>query len=75
MALGRMEIPVTATLPAGTYWIMGLYDGDAAIGIDYSDPTAPVRSTVQPFASPLQDPFPPTPPYAGVRFNYYLKVN
>ena len=75
MALGRVEIPVTPTpLPAGTYWIMGVYDADASIGIDDSDPNMPVRYEDQPFSSPLPDPFGAAFEYAGQQFNYYIKV-
>jgi hypothetical protein len=75
MTVGRMEIPVTPTqLPGGTYWIMGVYDADASIGIDQSDPSMPVRYTSQPFSTPLPDPFGPAFEYTGQTFNYYLKV-
>jgi hypothetical protein len=75
MTAGRMEIPVAPTsLAAGSYWIMGVYDVDASIGIDESDPQAPVRYIWQSFASPLPDPFGPSSPYSGQRFNYYVQV-
>jgi len=75
LSVGSVEIPVTPTmLPAGQYWMFGVYDADASIGLDESDPTAPVRYVSHPFASPLQEPFGPTASYPGQRFNYYLKV-
>ena len=75
MTVGPMEIPVAPTsVSAGTYWIMGVYDTDASIGIDQSDPTAPVRYAAQPFASPLPDPFGPATAYSGQKFNYYVRV-
>ena len=75
MTLGRMEIPVTPTpLAAGTYWIMGVYDADASIGIDETDPGMPVRYTGQPFSSPLPNPFGAALEYTGQQFNYYLVV-
>jgi hypothetical protein len=75
MSVGRMEIPVAPTaLPPGKYWMMGVYDSDASIGIDESDPSMPDRYTSQPFASALPDPFGPANEYSGQRFNYYIKV-
>ncbi len=74
MVLGRMEVPVTPTsLAPGTYWIMGVYDDDAPIGTDSSDPNAPVRGTSDSFGS-LPNPFPSTPDFSGLSFNYYLKL-
>ena len=75
MGMGAIEIPVAPTmLPPGQYWMFGVYDADASIGLDESDPTAPVRYVSHPFASPLQEPFGPMASYPGQRFNYYLKV-
>jgi len=75
MTVGVMEIPTTPTaLPAGTYWMMGVYDADASIGIDQSDPSVPVRYLPQSFSSPLPDPFGPAFGYTGQKFNYYIKV-
>ena len=48
MTVGRMDIPVVPTsLPAGTYWMMGVYDADASIGIDEHDPDAPDWEVVE----------------------------
>ena len=75
MTVGPMEIPVTPTaLAAGTYWLMGVYDTDASIGFDQSDPTAPIRYAAHAFASPLPDPFGGATPYSGQTFNYYVRV-
>jgi len=75
MTVGAMEIPVTPTpLAAGSYWIMGEYDGAASIGIDESDPNVPVRYLEQSFSDPLLDPLPPAFSYSGQAFNYYVKV-
>ena len=75
MTVGAMEMPVTPTsLPAGRYWIMGQYDGDASIGIDESDPNVPVRYLEQSFSDPLPDPLPPAFSYSGQAFNYYIRV-
>jgi hypothetical protein len=74
MVLGRMEVPVTPTqLAPGTYWIMGVYDNDAPIGTDSSDPNAPVRGTADSFGN-LPNPFPSTQDFSGLSFNYYLKL-
>ena len=75
MAAGAMEMPVTSTpLAPGVYWIMGVYDADASIGIDESDAAAPVRYLSQSFSDPLPDPLPPAFSYAGQAFNYYIRV-
>ena len=75
MTVGAMEIPVTPTaLAAGTYWLMGVYDMDASIGFDESDPTAPVRYVAHDFASPLPDPLGGASQYSGQTFNYYVTV-
>jgi hypothetical protein len=75
LGVGAVEIPVTPTmLPAGQYWMFGVYDTDASIGIDDTDPAAPARYVDHPFAAPLQSPFGPAAAYAGQRFNYYVRV-
>jgi len=75
MTVGAMEMPVAPTfLPAGTYWIMGVYDGDASIGIDENDPNAPDCYAPHAFADALPDPFGTSFPYSGQRFNYYIRV-
>src|SRR5438094_663096 len=74
LTVGPVQVPVTRTpLPAGTYWIMAMYDGDASVGIDESDPDAPVRDMAQSFSDPLPDPMPPAFSYSGQRFNYYVR--
>ena len=75
MTVGPVEVAVTPTpLPAGAYWMMAVYDGDASVGIDESDPAAPVRYMSQSFSDPLPDPMPPAFSYSGQRFNYYVRV-
>jgi hypothetical protein len=75
MAIGPMEIAVApVTLPAGTYWIMGVYDADASIGVDETDGAALVGYAEQEFTSPIPDPFPMALWYFGQRFNYYVRV-
>jgi len=75
MTAGAMDIPVTSTVLApGVYWIMGVYDADASIGIDESDAAAPVRYLSQSFSDPLPDPLPPAFSYGGQAFNYYIRV-
>jgi hypothetical protein len=75
LPLGAMEIPVSPVpLAPGTYWIMGGYDAEASIGLDESDPGAPVQYFEFSFSSPLPDPVPPASAYSGQRFNYYIRV-
>jgi hypothetical protein len=76
VTVGSVEVGVgPVPIVAGTYWLMGVYDTDASIGIDETDPTAPVRYVAQSFASPVPDPFPSAfSYYSGQRFNYYVRV-
>jgi hypothetical protein len=75
LSVGTMEIPVNATmLPAGDYWIMGVYNVNASIGIDYSDPNAQVDYIPLPFNAALPTTFPAPIVYTGQKFNYYVKV-
>jgi hypothetical protein len=75
MGMGAIEIPVAPTmLPPGQYWMFGVYDADASIGIDETDPTAPVRYQELPFSATLPQPFGPAANYTGQRFNYYIRV-
>ena len=70
-----MEIPVTpVALPPGQYWMFGIYDSDASIGIDETDPMAPVRYQEMPFGPTLPQPFGAASSYTGQRFNYYVRV-
>jgi hypothetical protein len=75
MAVGPMEIAVgPVALSPGTYWIMGVYDADASIGIDATDGSALVSYTEHSFASPAPDPFPMASWDFGQRFIYYVRV-
>jgi len=75
LGVGPMEIPVTpVALAAGKYWLFGVFDTDASIGIEDGDPTAAVRYVSRPFGSSLPDPFGPASAYSGQRFNYYIRV-
>ena len=75
MSVGAMEIPVAPmSLAAGTYWLMGVYDADASIGIDENDPNAPDCYAPHVFSDALPDPFGSSFPYSGQRFNYYVRV-
>lgn len=75
IAVGPLEIAVApVALPPGTYWIMGVYDADASIGVDETDGSALVGYVEQEFTSPTPDPFPGALWYFGQRFNYYVRV-
>ena len=73
LANGVNEIPATATLQAGTYWIMGIYNISASIGISFANSDV-VKYIALPFASALPATFPSPIVYAGQRFNYYIRV-
>ena len=75
LAVGAMEIPITpVALPSGQYWMFGIYDGAASIGIDESDATAQVRYQEMSFTPALPQPFGAASSYTGQRFNYYVRV-
>ncbi|HJQ84001.1 MAG TPA: hypothetical protein VKA21_08000, partial [Candidatus Binatia bacterium] len=75
LTAGRMEIPVSPTvLAAGRYWITAVYDTDASVGIDETDPLAPVDYVDHPFSSPAPDPFGAAASYTGQKFNYYVRA-
>ena len=77
MVVGEMHLPVEVETPIsrGQYWIMGDYDKQASIGIDYSDADASVAYTSVPFGNRLPDPFPSPPTtYQGQRFNYWVML-
>src|SRR5262249_11975915 len=62
---GVMEIGApAATVPAGSYWIMGIFDTLASVGIDFT-PTNVVMYTSLTYGSPLPNPFPPPATYSG----------
>jgi hypothetical protein len=70
-----MEISApSVAVPAGNYWIMGVYDVTASIGIDYTNLSAKVDYTSLNFGSMLPSPFPAPTTYTGQQFNYYIVV-
>jgi hypothetical protein len=75
LAVGRQEIGVSpVALSAGTYWIMGIYDTEASIGIAFGG-SAPVDYTALGFGSALPGTFPSPDVYSGQTFNYYIVVH
>lgn len=72
VVVGVLELPVTPTLVvAGDYWIMGIYDTSASIGIDFAN-TDQVDYRSLSFGAPLPDPFGPATTYYNQAFNYYV---
>jgi hypothetical protein len=70
---GVLEIPVEPTvLSGGTYWIMGVYDTTASIGIRYTDTTDIVQYTGFDFSDPIPSSLGTPMTYTGQIFNYYL---
>ena len=65
---------VQASLPAGNYWIMAVYDTSASVGIDYGNSTAEVDYISFTFGTTLPSTFPAPTTYTGQQFNYYLLV-
>lgn len=60
-------------IPKGDYWIMGVFDVTASIGIDYGQGDAKVSYTALPFGQHPPDPYPlPPQKYQGQRFNYFV---
>ncbi|MDP2307094.1 MAG: putative metal-binding motif-containing protein [Pseudomonadota bacterium] len=71
---GVEEIPVTPTvIPAGDYWIMGVYSATASIGITYADDaTKVVKYRSYSYSSALPTTFGSPSTYTGQEFNYYI---
>ena len=74
--VGVLEIPVTPTaLPAGTYWIMAVYDTSASIGI-LSTPHKKGKGLSlyqsMSFSSAMPDPFGTASLNLNQVFNYYI---
>lgn len=74
LTVGPNEVPVTQSfLPAGNYWIMGIFETNASIGISF-----PCEETVKyishTFSSPLPTTFPTPTVYSCQRFNYYIRL-
>jgi len=72
---GVNELPVqTTAVPAGQYWIMGVYDAGWSIGFDLGTLSAVVRYRTHTFGTLLPNEFGDNQTYTGQRFNYYVKV-
>jgi hypothetical protein len=75
---GWNEIPVThtASIAAGTYWLMSIYDANAMIGGETGSATVDyIALAFDSAASPpvLPDPWSPAPvTYSGTRIGYYV---
>jgi hypothetical protein len=75
LAAGRVEVSVPGTpVAAGDYWLMALYDSEASVGLDQSDPTVPVRFTDAFFADGLPPSLFFTETFFGQRYNYYVRI-
>ncbi len=64
----------TASLSAGNYWIMAVYNTTASIGYDTSVTTAQVDYISFTYGGTLPTTFGTPITYTGQRFNYYLVV-
>jgi hypothetical protein len=75
--VGTIEPPSTAQpqVPAGNYWILGVWDTTGSIGINLSAGATPVDWIAQPFAQALPASYPASSNrYTGQAFNYYVVV-
>jgi hypothetical protein len=64
-----------ATLPAGTYWLLGEYNTNAAIGYTVSAPSVTTKYISHTFGSALPATFPASSSYTGQQFNYWIVVS
>lgn len=71
---GRNEIPLTATLGAGSYWVGYVSDATPGLGYD-TGITEAYKTFAHPFASALPTTFPAATNVTMGRLNIYLKVN
>ncbi len=74
--VGLMEISVGApvAVAAGDYWLLGVFDVNASVGLDTSDPQAEVKYIPFTFGTDLPDPFPVAKTYNGQVLNYFVNV-
>lgn len=70
---GRTELPVApVALPAGTYWLLGSFDTDTAVGLT-TIPGAPVRFVEHVVGDPVPPRLVAPLGYAGQRLNFYVR--
>lgn len=77
LTAGTMEVPITAgsvPIPAGTYWIMGVYATSASIGYTTAAGSNVVAYRTQTFGAALPSPFGMASTYTGQSFNYWIVV-
>ena len=77
MFVGNMEMNPTAgpvALPAGTYWIMAIYNATAQFGFTTMAGTNVVSYRSWTYGTPLPTTFGTPITYTGQSFNYYLVV-
>ena len=74
VVVGVNDLPVSnIVLPVGNYWIMGVFNVQASVGIDFANSDI-VKYISFSFGSPLPTTFPTPIVYSGQRFNYYIRV-
>jgi len=70
---GQRELEVApVVLQPGAYWIMGLYDARASVGLDGSAMGTSVAYISLPFSSEVPSSFPAPRTYSGQLFNYWV---
>ncbi|MBL8620527.1 MAG: hypothetical protein JNK64_04460 [Myxococcales bacterium] len=76
LAVGVQELNPTATvsLPAGTYWLFGLFDVTTNVGGEAMPSGVVIDYISLPFANPMPSSFGAPQTYTGSKFNYYLRV-
>jgi hypothetical protein len=76
MELGMMQIPVgnSIDIAAGDYWMLGVFDGNASIGLDTSDGNVVVKYADLQFGNAIPDPFGQAQTYNGQSLNYFVTV-
>jgi hypothetical protein len=75
LAVGPQTIAAAAPIEveAGRFWLAGLYDRHASLGIDYSDKSVVVYWVSHAFGSP-PDSFPTPGKFMGQRFNWWITI-
>ena len=74
--IGVNELPIgqAVDVAAGDYWLLAVFDQDASVGIDTSNPNEVVHYIPFGFGASLPDPMVGAQSYTGQRLNYYVNM-
>src|SRR5262249_12320681 len=75
LVVGPQAVAVAPTqIPAGTFWVMAIFETDAQLPANNALSTATIRYRSLDFADPLPSPFGPSTDYTNGPINHYIKA-